>query len=171
MSDWFSCGTVLYWIIISLTLCVVWLHELERHLMNQMYHYYNEENKTSVFCSFPSPASMHESGCRLWACPALVLSLFWLQVVSVVHNFKGKLLLSEESAADQPASAAVLSMGRMESPLEKYIASQVGAAPHSCTADAQPATAVEQPDSMRLPSDSLAGSHVFIPCAPCCLVT
>ncbi|XP_030254570.1 phospholipid phosphatase-related protein type 5-like isoform X1 [Sparus aurata] len=38
-------------------------------------------------------------------------------VVCVVHNFKGKLLLSEESSAEQ-------NMGRIESPLEKYIASQ-----------------------------------------------
>uniref|UniRef100_A0A3P9KYY7 Phospholipid phosphatase-related protein type 5 n=1 Tax=Oryzias latipes TaxID=8090 RepID=A0A3P9KYY7_ORYLA len=45
-------------------------------------------------------------------------------VVSVVHNFKGKLLLSEESAGERPAGTAVLNMGRMASPLEKYIASQ-----------------------------------------------
>ncbi|XP_037311359.2 phospholipid phosphatase-related protein type 5 isoform X3 [Pungitius pungitius] len=44
-------------------------------------------------------------------------------VVCVVHNFKGKLLLSEDSAEEQ-CNPATLSMGRMESPLEKYIASQ-----------------------------------------------
>ncbi|KAF3835893.1 hypothetical protein F7725_028451 [Dissostichus mawsoni] len=41
----------------------------------------------------------------------------------VVHNFKGKLLLGEESPEHQPGSA-LLTLGRMESPLEKYIASQ-----------------------------------------------
>ncbi|CAB1415777.1 unnamed protein product [Pleuronectes platessa] len=45
-------------------------------------------------------------------------------VVCVVHNFKGKLLLSEESPREQRPNTAMLSMGRMESPLEKYIASQ-----------------------------------------------
>ncbi|KAG8009299.1 Phospholipid phosphatase-related protein type 5 [Nibea albiflora] len=49
-------------------------------------------------------------------------------VVCVVHNFKGKLLLGEESPAEQRPNTAMLNMGRMESPLEKYIASQVGAA-------------------------------------------
>ncbi|KAM8823374.1 phospholipid phosphatase-related protein type 5 isoform 3-T3 [Spinachia spinachia] len=44
-------------------------------------------------------------------------------VVCVVHNFKGKLLLSEDSGEEQ-CNPAMLSMGRMESPLEKYIASQ-----------------------------------------------
>ncbi|KAI9523252.1 Phospholipid phosphatase- protein type 5 [Dissostichus eleginoides] len=44
-------------------------------------------------------------------------------VVCVVHNFKGKLLLGEESPEHQPGSA-LLTLGRMESPLEKYIASQ-----------------------------------------------
>ncbi|KAL7373933.1 hypothetical protein ABVT39_017684 [Epinephelus coioides] len=46
-------------------------------------------------------------------------------VVCVVHNFKGKLLLSEESPAEQRPNTAMLNMGRMESPLEKYIASQM----------------------------------------------
>ncbi|XP_013879253.1 lipid phosphate phosphatase-related protein type 5 isoform X2 [Austrofundulus limnaeus] len=45
-------------------------------------------------------------------------------VVSVVHNFKGKLLLSEELPAEQQPNTAMLNMGRVESPLEKYIASQ-----------------------------------------------
>nr|XP_043890018.1 phospholipid phosphatase-related protein type 5-like isoform X3 [Solea senegalensis] len=45
-------------------------------------------------------------------------------VVCVVHNFKGKLLLSEESPAEPRSNTAMLSMGRVESPLEKYIASQ-----------------------------------------------
>ncbi|XP_023805941.1 phospholipid phosphatase-related protein type 5 isoform X4 [Oryzias latipes] len=53
-----------------------------------------------------------------------VYAALYLAVVSVVHNFKGKLLLSEESAGERPAGTAVLNMGRMESPLEKYIASQ-----------------------------------------------
>ncbi|XP_063729938.1 phospholipid phosphatase-related protein type 5 [Eleginops maclovinus] len=44
-------------------------------------------------------------------------------VVCVVHNFKGKLLLGDESPEDQPSSA-LLTLGQMESPLEKYIASQ-----------------------------------------------
>ncbi|XP_077953069.1 phospholipid phosphatase-related protein type 5-like isoform X3 [Gasterosteus aculeatus] len=44
-------------------------------------------------------------------------------VVCVVHNFKGKLLLSEDSG-EEPCNPAMLPMGRMESPLEKYIASQ-----------------------------------------------
>lgn len=43
----------------------------------------------------------------------------------MVHNFKGKLLLSEDSPAEQRPGTAMLNMGRMESPLEKYIASQV----------------------------------------------
>ncbi|XP_039983282.1 phospholipid phosphatase-related protein type 5 [Xiphias gladius] len=45
-------------------------------------------------------------------------------VVCVVHNFKGKLLLSKESPAEQRPISAMLNMGRVESPLEKYIASQ-----------------------------------------------
>uniref|UniRef100_A0A8C3AG63 Phospholipid phosphatase related 5b n=1 Tax=Cyclopterus lumpus TaxID=8103 RepID=A0A8C3AG63_CYCLU len=53
-------------------------------------------------------------------------------VVCVVHNFKGKLLLSEDSPEER-TNTAMLSMGRMESPLEKYIASQVSPAPHTCT--------------------------------------
>ncbi|KAM7370225.1 hypothetical protein PAMP_011496 [Pampus punctatissimus] len=44
-------------------------------------------------------------------------------VVCVVHNFKGKLLLSTESPA-VPHNTAMLNIGRGESPLEKYIASQ-----------------------------------------------
>lgn len=44
----------------------------------------------------------------------------------MVHNFKGKLLLTEESPAEQQRpNTAMLNIGRMESPLEKYIASQV----------------------------------------------
>uniref|UniRef100_A0A8C6NQU7 Phospholipid phosphatase related 5b n=1 Tax=Nothobranchius furzeri TaxID=105023 RepID=A0A8C6NQU7_NOTFU len=49
-------------------------------------------------------------------------------VVCVVHNFKGKLLLSEDSQVDQQPNTGMLSMGRVESPLEKYIASQVSSA-------------------------------------------
>lgn len=49
----------------------------------------------------------------------------------MVHNFKGKLLLGEESPAEQRPNTAMLNMGRMESPLEKYIASQVSAAQHT----------------------------------------
>ncbi|XP_034029365.1 phospholipid phosphatase-related protein type 5-like isoform X1 [Thalassophryne amazonica] len=41
-------------------------------------------------------------------------------VVCVVHNFKGKLLLNEESPAEQRANTT----GQTQSPLEKYIASQ-----------------------------------------------
>ncbi len=55
-------------------------------------------------------------------------------MVCVVHNFKGKLLLNEESAAEQPPNTAMLNMGRMESPLEKYIASQVSRAQHNTPA-------------------------------------
>ncbi|XP_015260080.1 PREDICTED: lipid phosphate phosphatase-related protein type 5-like [Cyprinodon variegatus] len=44
-------------------------------------------------------------------------------VVCVVHNFKGKLLLNEE-LPEQQSSMAMLNMGQVESPLEKYIASQ-----------------------------------------------
>ncbi|KAG5268215.1 hypothetical protein AALO_G00209560 [Alosa alosa] len=44
--------------------------------------------------------------------------------VCVVHNFQGKLLLSEEPAPDPMGSAPMMSMPRVESPLEKYIASQ-----------------------------------------------
>uniref|UniRef100_A0A672FP17 Phospholipid phosphatase related 5b n=1 Tax=Salarias fasciatus TaxID=181472 RepID=A0A672FP17_SALFA len=46
-------------------------------------------------------------------------------VVCVVHNFKGKLLLNDESPAEQRSNTAMLNMARVESPLEKYIASQV----------------------------------------------
>uniref|UniRef100_A0A673B2Y1 Phospholipid phosphatase related 5b n=1 Tax=Sphaeramia orbicularis TaxID=375764 RepID=A0A673B2Y1_9TELE len=52
-------------------------------------------------------------------------------VVCVVHNFKGKLLLSEETPAEQRSTSAMLNMGRVESPLEKYIASQVSTAQYS----------------------------------------
>ncbi|CAG5895732.1 unnamed protein product [Menidia menidia] len=45
-------------------------------------------------------------------------------VVCVVHNFKGKLLLGDDPSADQQPSATMLNIGRVESPLEKYIASQ-----------------------------------------------
>ncbi|CDQ71000.1 unnamed protein product [Oncorhynchus mykiss] len=46
-------------------------------------------------------------------------------VVCVVHNFKGKLLLSEDPPQDNMPSAPMMNMSRVESPLEKYIASQV----------------------------------------------
>ncbi|XP_035981320.1 phospholipid phosphatase-related protein type 5 isoform X2 [Fundulus heteroclitus] len=45
-------------------------------------------------------------------------------VVCVVHNFKGKLLLNEESPAEQQPNTAILNMGQVEGSLEKYIASQ-----------------------------------------------
>lgn len=47
------------------------------------------------------------------------------QVVCVVHNFKGKLLMSEDPQQESMSSAHMMSMPRVESPLEKYIASQV----------------------------------------------
>ncbi|XP_036441538.1 phospholipid phosphatase-related protein type 5 isoform X3 [Colossoma macropomum] len=46
-------------------------------------------------------------------------------VVCVVHNFKGKLLLSEDPQQESMSSAPMMSMPRVESPLEKYIASQI----------------------------------------------
>lgn len=46
------------------------------------------------------------------------------QVVCVVHNFKGSQMLSEDTQQED-----VMSSPRVESPLEKYIASQVQ---HSC---------------------------------------
>ncbi|XP_046879916.1 phospholipid phosphatase-related protein type 5-like isoform X2 [Hypomesus transpacificus] len=46
-------------------------------------------------------------------------------VVCVVHNFKGKLLLNEDPPQESTANPAMMNMpGRVESPLEKYIASQ-----------------------------------------------
>ncbi|KAF7647388.1 hypothetical protein LDENG_00173080 [Lucifuga dentata] len=45
-------------------------------------------------------------------------------VVCVVHNFKGKLLLNEESVEEKGPDASMLNAGRADSPLEKYIASQ-----------------------------------------------
>ncbi|PWA27955.1 hypothetical protein CCH79_00017532, partial [Gambusia affinis] len=45
-------------------------------------------------------------------------------VVCVVHNFKGKLLLNDDSPAELQPNAAMLNMGHLDSPLEKYIASQ-----------------------------------------------
>ncbi|XP_028823555.1 phospholipid phosphatase-related protein type 5 isoform X3 [Denticeps clupeoides] len=45
-------------------------------------------------------------------------------VVCVVHNFQGKLLLSEEPSQELVANAPMMNMPRVESPLEKYIASQ-----------------------------------------------
>ncbi|XP_008436749.1 phospholipid phosphatase-related protein type 5 isoform X3 [Poecilia reticulata] len=45
-------------------------------------------------------------------------------VVCVVHNFKGKLLLNEDSPAESQPNTAMLNMGHLDSPLEKYIASQ-----------------------------------------------
>ncbi|XP_061095392.1 phospholipid phosphatase-related protein type 5 isoform X1 [Conger conger] len=46
-------------------------------------------------------------------------------VVCVVHNFKGKLLLSESPPEDSMTSAPMINLPRVESPLEKYIASQI----------------------------------------------
>ncbi|XP_071271130.1 phospholipid phosphatase-related protein type 5 isoform X1 [Salvelinus alpinus] len=48
-------------------------------------------------------------------------------VVCVVHNFKGKLLLSEDPPQDNMPNAPMMNMSRVESPLEKYIASQIWA--------------------------------------------
>uniref|UniRef100_A0AAV2JLJ0 Phosphatidic acid phosphatase type 2/haloperoxidase domain-containing protein n=1 Tax=Knipowitschia caucasica TaxID=637954 RepID=A0AAV2JLJ0_KNICA len=46
-------------------------------------------------------------------------------VVCVVHNFKGKLLLGDDAhLPEQPPSPAPLNLGRVESPLEKYMSSQ-----------------------------------------------
>ena len=56
-------------------------------------------------------------------------------MVCVVHNFQGKLLLSEEPEQDPMGSAPMMSMPRVESPMEKYISSQVHASPtagHGC---------------------------------------
>lgn len=52
-------------------------------------------------------------------------------MVCVVHNFKGKLLLSEESLVEQRPNIAMLNIDQGESPLEKYITSQVGTAQQS----------------------------------------
>ncbi|XP_016134462.1 phospholipid phosphatase-related protein type 5-like isoform X2 [Sinocyclocheilus grahami] len=46
-------------------------------------------------------------------------------VVCVVHNFKGKQLLNEDPPQDHLSSNPMVSSPRVESPLEKYIASQV----------------------------------------------
>ncbi|XP_049336447.1 phospholipid phosphatase-related protein type 5 isoform X4 [Astyanax mexicanus] len=54
-----------------------------------------------------------------------VYSALYLAVVCVVHNFKGKLLLSEDPQQESMSSAPMMSMPRVESPLEKYIASQM----------------------------------------------
>ncbi|KAJ8010437.1 hypothetical protein DPEC_G00075070 [Dallia pectoralis] len=45
-------------------------------------------------------------------------------VVCVVHNFRGKLLLSEDPPLDNMANVPMMNMSRVESPLEKYMASQ-----------------------------------------------
>ncbi|XP_026115183.1 phospholipid phosphatase-related protein type 5-like isoform X3 [Carassius auratus] len=45
-------------------------------------------------------------------------------VVCVVHNFKGKQLLNEDPPEDHLSSNPMVSSPRVESPLEKYIASQ-----------------------------------------------
>ncbi len=47
------------------------------------------------------------------------------QVVCVVHNFKGKQLLDEDPPQDHLSNNPMVSSPRVESPLEKYIASQV----------------------------------------------
>ncbi|KAM6953508.1 phospholipid phosphatase-related protein type 5-like isoform 2-T2 [Aplochiton taeniatus] len=46
-------------------------------------------------------------------------------VVCVVHNFKGKLLLGNDPPPDHQANAAMMGLQRGDSPLEKYIASQM----------------------------------------------
>lgn len=57
----------------------------------------------------------------------LGLSIATFLVVCVVHNFKGKLLLSEDPQQEEGiANAPMMSMpARVDSPLEKYIASQI----------------------------------------------
>ncbi|XP_030625231.1 phospholipid phosphatase-related protein type 5 isoform X2 [Chanos chanos] len=45
-------------------------------------------------------------------------------VVCVVHNFKGKLLLNEDAPQDHLGNMPMINMPRVESPLEKYMASQ-----------------------------------------------
>ncbi|XP_057680886.1 phospholipid phosphatase-related protein type 5-like [Corythoichthys intestinalis] len=45
-------------------------------------------------------------------------------VVCVVHYFKGKLLLNDDTPTEVQANTTILGMGHVESPLEKYIASQ-----------------------------------------------
>lgn len=47
------------------------------------------------------------------------------KVVCVVHNFKGTLLSNEALEKDTLSSAPTTSLPRVESPLQKYIASQV----------------------------------------------
>ncbi|XP_030625230.1 phospholipid phosphatase-related protein type 5 isoform X1 [Chanos chanos] len=46
-------------------------------------------------------------------------------VVCVVHNFKGKLLLNEDAPQDHLGNMPMINMPRVESPLEKYMASQM----------------------------------------------
>ncbi|TRZ04073.1 hypothetical protein DNTS_008822 [Danionella cerebrum] len=53
------------------------------------------------------------------------VSISTFLVVCVVHNFKGKQLLDEEPSEDHQVSNPMVSSPRMETPLEKYIASQV----------------------------------------------
>lgn len=81
-------------------------------------------------------ASLHSSIFKLYAATSLPnigilekeqvthgwFTLF--QVLCVVHNFKGSQMLSED-----PQQEDVMSSPKVESPLEKYIASQVQ---HSC---------------------------------------
>nr|XP_015211143.1 PREDICTED: lipid phosphate phosphatase-related protein type 5 isoform X3 [Lepisosteus oculatus] len=46
-------------------------------------------------------------------------------VVCVVHNFKGKTLLSEKPQTDNLTNMPMINLPRVESPLEKYTASQI----------------------------------------------
>ncbi|XP_036377548.1 phospholipid phosphatase-related protein type 5 isoform X1 [Megalops cyprinoides] len=46
-------------------------------------------------------------------------------VVCVVHNFQGKLLLNDNPPQDNLSNTPMINLPRVESPLEKYIASQV----------------------------------------------
>lgn len=48
-------------------------------------------------------------------------------MVSVVHHFKGKLLLPEEPAAEQQPDSALLNRARIDGAMEKYLSSQVSA--------------------------------------------
>lgn len=49
-------------------------------------------------------------------------------MVCVVHHFKGKLLLPEESAAQQQPDSTLLNVGPIDSTMEKYLSSQVSVA-------------------------------------------
>ncbi|XP_048832570.1 phospholipid phosphatase-related protein type 5 isoform X2 [Brienomyrus brachyistius] len=68
------------------------------------------------------------------------LAIATFLVVCVVHNFKGKLLSNETLEKDTPPSPPMTSLPRVESPLQKYIASQVA---ELREVEAVPATALK----------------------------